>query len=310
MSNPKGFVVSGLTDYIENKRETLIASAVIGRTPNYTLDRVAKRFGIKTSEMLNYMSLTPVLQDGKACGFTPEGKTEFTDRQLVTAIFKVNDEYCPSDLLGKYLENQVAIAAGKDRLPAEEEIANEIVDGVADQVEALVWTGNKNNGDLIDGYITLAEGADSGNTIFVTAATSADSAYAAIKKVYMEMPEELIDAPDAFIAVGPSLFREYIQDLVAANLYHYDPANGAINEMFIPGSDVKVVKVKGLADTKKIYASTWRNLVAGMDMMNDAEELKLWFSDDADLFRLKLRFNLGVITYFPDYVVLADIAGE
>ena len=313
MSNPKGFVVSGLTDYIENKRDTLIKSAVIGRTPNYTLDRVAKRFGIKTSEMLNFLDVAPVLQDGRGCGFNANGNTNLSERQLVTAIYKVNDEYCPDDLLGKYAENQVAIAAGKERLPFEEEIANEIVDGVADQVEKLVWQGatSANSGtDLIDGFITRAENQDSASTIVVTAATSADSAYAAVKKVYMAMPEELIDLPDAFIGLSPALFREYIQDLVAANLYHYDPANGAINEIFLPGADVKVVKVKGLAGTKKIYASTWRNLVAGMDMMDDKEELKVWESLDDDVIRLKLRFNIGVTTFYPDFVVLADIAGE
>lgn len=307
MADPKGFITSEISDFILNKRDTLIKSAVIGRTPNYTLDRVSKRFGIKTSEMLNFMDLTPALQDGRGCGFAAKGGANFSERQLDTAIYKVNDEYCPDDLLNKYAENQVAIAAGKERLPFAEEISNEIVDGVADQVEKLVWQADVNDGDLFDGYLTIAEGADSASTVVVSSVTSADSVYQAVLKVYMEMSEELIETPDAFIALSPALFRQYIQDLVAANLYHYDPANGAINEMFIPGADVKVVKVKGLAGSKKIYASAWRNLVAGMDMMNDAEELKLWFSDDDDVYRLKLRFNIGVTTYFPEEVYIANL---
>ena len=299
------FVVSGLTDYVENKRDTLIRSAVLGRTPNYTLDKVTKRFGIKTSERLNYMSLIPTLQSGRGCGFSADTAANFSDRLLSTEIYKVNAEFCPDDMLGKYAENQVAIAAGKERLPFEEEISNEIVDGVADQIEKLAWQGDKNQGDLVDGYLTLAAGADSAETHILSSVTSADSVYGAIKKVYMEIPEEILDK--AFIAVSPALFRQYIQELVAANLYHYDPANGAINQMFLPGADVMVVKVKGLEGTRKIYASTWENLVAGMDMMNDAEEIKLWFSDDADLFRLKLRFNIGFMTFYPDAVVLADL---
>lgn len=305
------FVVSGLTDYVENKRDTLIKSAVIGRTPNYTLDKVSKRFGIKTSERLNYADIRPVLADGRGCSFNPQGSVELSDRLLETAIYKVDMELCPDALLGKYLENQVAIAAGKERLPLEEEITNEIVDGYADAVERLAWVGatSANSGtDLVDGYVTLAKNQDSGSTIFCTAATSADSVYGAIKKVYMEIPEEILD--DAFIAVGPDLFRQYIQELVAANLYHYDPANGAINEMFLPGTDIKVVKVKGLANTKYIYASTWKNLVAGMDMLDDKEQFDLWFSRDNQTYRIHLRANFGFMTYFPDEVVLADIAGE
>lgn len=302
------YVVSGLTNYVETEKDVLIRSAVIGRNPNYTLDRVSKKFGIKTSDRLNYMSVTPALQDGLGCSFSPSGSTQFSEREIVTKIFKVNDEWCPDDLLGKFAENRVAIAAGKERLPFEQEITNEIVDGVADQVEKLVWQGatSANSGtDLIDGFLTQALHQDSASTITVTG-SSATSVYNQIKAVYMALPEEILE--DAFIAVSPGMFRQYIQELVAANLYHYDPANGAINEMFIPGADVKVVKVKGLAGSDKIYASTWKNLVAGMDMMSDSEEFKLWFSDDADLYRLKLRFNLGVSTFFPDLVVVGDFS--
>lgn len=302
------YEVSALTAFVDNKRDTLIKRAIVGSTPNYTLDKVAKRFGIKTSERLNYMDLVPVLQDGRGCGFSASTNASFSDRLLETAIYKVNAEFCPDTLLGKYAENQVAIAAGKERLPFEEEIATEIVDGVADQIEAIAWTGatTANSGtDLVDGFITRALNQDSSATKTVTAVTSADSVYSAIKKVYMEIPEEWLDK--AFIAVSPALFRQYIQELVSANLYHYDPANGAINEMFLPGADVKVVKVKGLTGTKYIYASFWDNLVAGMDLMNDAEELKVWFSDDDDVFRTKLRFNIGFTTYFPSEVLIANL---
>lgn len=306
------FDVNGLTSYIKTNEDALIREAVLGRTPNYTLSRVTVRPGIKTSERLNFMDIKPVLQDGKGCGFSASGSTEFSDRVLETAIYKVNDQYCPDDLLEKFAENQVAIAAGKERLPFEEEIANGIVDGVADQIESLAWRGVSaaySGEDLVNGFITLALNDEA--TRIVEDVTSGSSAYEAILAVYMAIPEEILG--DAFIAVSPAVFRQYIQELVQANLYHYDPANGAIDEMFLPGADVKVVKVKGLAkrssgDTDYIYASTWKNLVAGMDMMNDKEELKVWFSDDDDVFKLKLRFNIGFMTYYPDAVVLAELA--
>ena len=304
------FVVSGLTNYIETEKDVLIRSAVIGRTPNYTLDKVSKKYGIKTSDRINYLELTPVLQDGKGCGFSASGSTEFSERDIVTAIYKVNDEWCPDQILGKFAENQVAIAAGKERLPFEQEISNEIVDGVADQVERLIWQGatSANSGtDLIDGFLTQALNDDSASTIMVTG-SSATSVYNQVKAVYMALPEEMLNSADAFIGLSPAMFRQYVQELVTANLYHYNPGDGDLNEMFIPGAGIKVVKIKGLTGSNKIYASVWKNLVAGMDMMNDSEEFKLWFSDDADLFRLKLKFNIGVKTYFPDAVVVGDFS--
>jgi hypothetical protein len=43
-------------------------------------------------------------------------------------------------------------------------------------------------------------------------------------------------------------------------------------------------------------------------MEGDMEDLKLWFSDDNDVFRLKGKWNAGVNIAFPDEVVLGTIA--
>ena len=52
------------------------------------------------------------------------------------------------------------------------------------------------------------------------------------------------------------------------------------------------------------YASVWENLVYACDMMNDKEELRSWFSDDDDVQKLKIKWNAGVTTLYPDAVVL------
>lgn len=306
-----GFVVSGLTTYVETAKDALIKRIVLGDTPNLTVDNLTKQTGIKTSKRLNYLTVAPVLQNGRGCGFTASGSTEFTDRLLDTAMYKINDQWCPDDLLNKFAENQVAIAAGKERLPFEEEITNEIVDKVNDAIEKLVWTGatSANSGtDLVDGFLTLALNQDSASTIDV-AIESGSTVYAAIKAVYMALPEEILDK--AVIFVSPALYRQYIQELVAANLYHYDPANGQPVEMFLPGTNAKVRNTKGLAgDKTHIYASCWENMVYGCDLSNDEESFKLWFSDDDDVFKLKIRWNFGVMTYYPDMVVLGTAAAN
>ena len=74
--------------------------------------------------------------------------------------------------------------------------------------------------------------------------------------------------------------------------------------MFIPGTDVKVRKTYGLTGSDKIYATVWENMVYGTDFINNKEELKGWYSDDDDVYRMKARFNFGVATLFPDAVVL------
>jgi hypothetical protein len=249
------------------------------------------------------MNVTTSLQEAKGCGFSADGSTEISERLVETAQAKVNDEWCEEDLLGKFAEYTVDIQAGKEKLPFEAEIMSQVVRNINKEVERQIWVGDKNNGDLIDGFVTIAQGADSASTITGQTASGA-SAYEAVLDTLALIPEEILD--DAVIFVSPSIFREYIQDLVKANLYHYDPANGDWEEMFIPGSNVKVRKTFGLKGKNNIYASTYDNMVYAADLINAKEELKVWFSDDNDVTRMKVRFNFGVQTLFPDAVVLVE----
>lgn len=302
------FNVSGLTAYVNENRDLIIRDMVLGGEGGFTVEKLAKQLGVKTKERLHYLNVSPELQAVSGCGFSANGSTVISEREIETAQAKYNDEWCEEDLLGKYAEYEVDIQAGKEKLPFEAEIMAQVVKGINKEVERQIWVGDKSNTgrtDLINGFVTLAQGADSASTITGATASGA-SAYQAVKDTLALIPEEILD--DAVIFVSPSIFRSYIQDLVSANLYHYDPADGAWEEMFIPGSNVKVRKTYGLKGSNKIYASTYENMVYAADLLNAKEELKVWFSDDNDVTRAKARFNFGVQTLFPDAVVLVTKA--
>lgn len=299
----KGFNVSGLTAYVAENKDVLIRSIVLGEEGGDVVPMLKKQLGVKTSERLHPLTVSPELQAVSGCGFNASGSTVISERVINTAQAKSNDEWCEEDLLGKFAEYEVSIKAGEEKLPFEAEIMREYAKGINKKVEELIWVGSKAGGDLIDGFITLANGADSASTITGQTASGA-SAYEAVKQTLMAIPEEIID--DAVIFVSPAMFREYIQDLVAANLYHYDPANGDFSDMFIPGSNVKVHKTYGLKGQDVLYASTLSNMVYGCDLLDAKEEIKVWFSDDNDTTRAKVRFNFGVQTLFPDAVVFIE----
>ncbi len=302
------FNVSGLTTYVQENKDVILRDIVLGGEGGFTVEKLAKQLGVKTKERLHPMNVSTTLQEATGCGFSADGSTVISEREVETAQAKVNDEWCEEDMLGKFAEYQVDIQAGKEKLPFEAEIMGQIVRNINKEVEKQIWIGDKSNSgrtDLINGFVTIAQGADSASTITGATASGA-SAYQAIKDTLALIPEEILD--DAVIFVSPALFREYIQDLVAANLYHYDPANGAWEEMFIPGSGVKVRKTYGLKGTNYLYASTYENMIYACDLLNAKEELKVWFSDDNDVTRMKVRFNFGVQTLFPDAVVLVTKA--
>ena len=295
------FNVTGLTAYVNENKDVLLRDIVLGGEGGFTVEKLAKQLGVKTSERLHPMNVSTTLQEATGCGFSAEGSTVISERLVQTAQAKVNDEWCEEDLLGKFAEYQIDIQAGKEKLPFEAEIMGQVVRNINKEVEKQIWVGSTSGSDLINGFVTIALGADSASTITGATASGA-SAYQAVKDTLALIPEEIMD--DAVIFVSPATFREYIQDLVAANLYHYDPADGANEEFFIPGSNVKVRKTYGLKGSNYIYASTYDNMVYAADLLNAKEELKVWFSDDNDVTRLKVRFNFGVQTLFPDAVVL------
>ena len=300
--------VSGLTAYVAENKDVLLRDIVLGGEGGFTVEKLRKQLGVKTSERLHPMNVSTTLQEATGCGFSADGSTVISERVVDTAQAKVNDEWCEEDLLGKFAEYQIDIQAGKEKLPFEAEIMGQVVRNINKEVERQIWVGASADGDLIDGFVEQAIGADSASTITGVTASGA-SAYQAVKDTLALIPEEILD--DAVIFVSPALFREYIQDLVAANLYHYDPANNAETLSYkLPGSNVIVEGVEGLdgADKEYIIGGRLSNLFVGVDLEGDTDTFDFWYSKDDRIFKLAIEFALATQVAFPDEIILGKIA--
>lgn len=294
------FNVSGLSAYVQENRDNILRKVIL---EGDTISRMAKQLGVKTKERLHYFSLDPIIQDGKGCGFSAQGATNITEKDVETAVMKINDEWCNDDLLGKYAEYLVRFGAdaNAEQLAFEQLIADELVKNINKEMEKRVWQGKKAT-DLIDGLLTQA--AADKETITVSFG-SGDTLYEKVKAVIMAIPEEILD--DAVVFVSPANFRGLVFELLEMNNFHIAPEEIEKGEFYFPGTTIAVHKTIGLTGVDdKIYASTWGNMVYATDMMDDKEELRFWFSDDADLHRVKVKWNAGVATYFSDYVVLGE----
>ena len=278
--------VSALGTYVQENKDIILKDIVFGGEYGNTIPLMTKQLGIKTTEKIHPSTLEAVLQDVSGeCGFNPQGDLNITERSITTSQKKVNMEFCLEKLLGKFAEYKVRVGANEDALPFEAEIIDGLVKSINKQVEKGVWT------DLItntDAQLTVA---------------STGTAYERVMAVYMALPEAILE--DAVIFVSPATFREYVKDLVDKNFYHYNPADGDLEEIFIPGSGVKVRKAKGLAEQTDdvIFGTSPKNMIYGTDFMDNKEEVKAWFSDDNDTYRIKVRFNYGANVAFPDLVV-------
>lgn len=305
------FVVSSLPAYVQDNKDLIIKNfALVGTASR---QRFGIQTGIKTSAYLNYLDLNPTLQDGKGCGFTAAGSATLTQRTITTAVIKVNMDVCPDSLLGKYAEYLVRIGANSNELPFEQYIIDGVTTEINKKIEKLIWQGDTSKStdtDLkwINGILKqLASDSDK-----VAVSIAANTAiYDAIKAVYMAIPEESLER-GAEIYVSPANYRDFLMAMVEKNYFHYSgPQDSAPEELVFPGTDVKVVKTPGLAGVNdRIVASFPENFVYGCDAEGDLEDVKIWFSDDDDLFKLKVKWNSGIAYRFPNQVTLGTIAGS
>lgn len=303
------FDVSGLPAYIQDNRDILIKNfALVGTA---TRRRISIQTGVKGSAHINYLDLTPVLQDGKVCQFTAQDAIALTQRTIVTAPIKVDGEICPRTLIGTYAEYLVRINATEESLPFEQYIIDAIVAEINKKIETLIWQGDTTSAstDLkwIDGFLKIA--AAEASVVDVTITGTAASAYDDILAVYNAAPEEALERGfDIF--VSPATFRAFVQALVAKNYYHYaGPQDSYPEEFVFPGTDARVVRTPGLGGlaSTQILGTFARNLYYGCDVEGDSEDIDIWYSKDNRTVRYEVLWNSGVQIAFPEFVVLGTV---
>lgn len=274
--------VEGLSAYVADNKDIILKDIVFGGVYGNTVPLMTKELGIKGTAKIHPSTIEAVLQEVNGeCGFNAQGDLNIADVEIVTKQYKVNTEFCAEKLIGKFAEYKVRVGANQDALPFEAEIVEGLVKDINRQIEEGVWAQL----GTIEGTKSVAlEG----------------TAYDKVMAVYMAMDEKVLE--DGIIFVPTAMFREYVKNLVDKNLYHYNPADGALEEIFIPGTGVKVRKARGIKGSN-IYGTSPKNMIFGTDFMGNAEEVKVWFSDDADTYRVKVRFNYGATFAFPDLVV-------
>ena len=302
--------VSALSNYVEEKRLPLIAKSVL---TGKTVDLVQLETGVKQDTALNLVSASVVFGDGSDCGWDATNGVTLSQRKLQPVFFKVNQAFCDKSLLKKWASYEVRLAAGRETLPFEQKFTEEIARSISEQIEKLIWQGDSQNagGNVeCDGYIKLLTAVGAG-TVAITA-SSGTSTYNKIKAVYNALPARVIDKDDTVIFVSEADYRSFIQELVAANLYHFNPdyRNG---EYPLPGTSIRVIAVPGLdgSDTGKfdhMVAGRLSNFFYGVDAEDDKSTFDVWYSKDNQEFRLACNFAIAAQVAYPNEVVIISQA--
>ena len=294
--------VSTLSNYVEEKRLPLIAKSFLR---GKTIDLIQLETGVLQDTALNLVSAQVEFGDGASCGWNPTEGVALSQRLLKPTFLKVNQVFCDKDLLKKWASYEVKLAAGREQLPFEEKFMEEIANAINESIEKLVWQGDSSHTNEPDGFLKILEAGGSG---VVSATWSAGTtAYNKIKTVYNAIPANIIDKEDTVIFVGEETYREFIQELVAANLYHFSP-DYRTGEYMVPGTSIRVIAVNGLNGTGKIVAGRLSNFFYGVGAEDDKDTFDFWYSQDNREFRLAVYFAIATQVAYPNEIVLGKQA--
>jgi hypothetical protein len=220
-------------------------------------------------------------------------------------------KFCQKDLAGFW--TQLALRPGamaEDKtLPFEQILINYLLELHAFELEKLIWQGNKLSGagnlafmNGFNQFLTVLNGCVDLNT---SGATSIDAtnAYDIFYEAFTNTPSNIAEGADFICFTGRENFNFLLKNLVDLNMFNYNPAQIAtMNEILLPGTNMRIVKVNGLNGTTKIYTGRASHFYFGTDLSSDFESYDLWYSFDDDVIYLRSKFRAGVQVPFLNQV--------
>lgn len=299
--------VNGLNAYTDENKMALIKKSILeGRTLNY----ITVQPDIKSSATINVIDSTLVAAAG-SCGWDEAGSTVLSQRELSVCPIKVNESICLDNLESYYTQKMMNPGSYNEDIPFAQMYAEEKATKINAMIEDIIWKGDTVTGTgnlaLCNGFVHLLENtAASGDTVVGNTAGVTDITAANVIDVIDDMiavtPTDIIDDENLTIFLGYEVYRLAAKALRDANLYHYDGAEGDFT-MLWPGTNVKLVAVRGLNGTDKMFLSTAANFYMGTDLLNDAEDFRIFYSEDNDEVRFRSKFKVGTQVAFPDLIV-------
>lgn len=300
--------VNGLQAYVDQERMALIKKMILGGRSTRFL---TVQPDIKSAASINLLSSQLVAQAG-GCGFTDEGQTILTQNTLNVCPLKVNESICIDTLEQYYTQAMLAPGSYDTDFGFEQLYTEEKVSQISSLIDELIWKGNTSvtgQTGLCDGFITLANTTYSASTVDgnVSNATAitASNIIALVDDAVNVIPANIIDMDDLYLYCGYDFYRTYATALRNANLFAYTGAEdqGESFSQMVPGTNVRMIAVKGLNGTNKFFISSKSNLYFGTDLLNDYENLEIFYSMDFQEVRVVAKWKSGVNAAFWDYVV-------
>lgn len=309
---------SGLSSYTKQLVKPLLTSAVFeAKTQQLIKDNGVIVPGAKGPVAIPIMD-TDAVFGTQSCSWDPSGTTTFSQRTITPGKIKIEEAICPKDLEAYFTAE--ALRAGSTY----EDFGNADFQAaflakknarIAAQLETAIWQGDTDsataNLNKFNGLIKLiAAGSPvnanvSGYTgiATITGGITASNVIAATEGIYKAIPAAVMAKGDVKVFVGEDWFRTLIMAYRAEKMFAYNPQDSRAKSFIIPGTDIEIMAVNGLNSTNKGYAISLSNLAMAVDLVDEENSYKMWYSEDNNQVRYRVEFKLGVNVAFTNEVV-------
>jgi hypothetical protein len=308
---------SGLSAYTKQLVKPLLTSAVFeAKTQQLILANGIVIPNVKSSVAIPLMETDAVFA-AQSCSFDASGTTTFSQRSITVGKIKVEEKICPKDLEAYF--TQEALKAGSTyedfgNADFQKAFLDKKNARIAAQLETAIWqgdaTGATANLNKFDGLQKLIAGGSpvnanvSGYTGVATITTvTASNVIAATEGIYKAIPVAVLAKGDVKIFVGNDWYRTLILAYRALNLFAYNPQDSQASSFILPGTNVEVISVNGLNTTGDAYAISLGNIAMAVDLVDEENSYKMWYSEDNNDVRYRVEFKLGVNIAYSNEVV-------
>ena len=309
--------LGSLTAYTRQSVQPLLTSAVFGaRTQELIIKGGIVLPNVKSSQAIPLMDTDAVFAT-QSCSFDASGTTTFTQRTVTVGKIKVEEKICPKDLEAYF--TQEALKAGSTyedfgNADFQKAYLDKKNIRIASQLETAIWQGDSTgataNTNKFDGLQKLiAAGSPTNANVsaytgiaVVTTVTSAN-VIAATEGIYKAIPVAVLGKGDVKIFVGDDWYRLLIMAYRALNLFAYNPQDTAARTFVLPGTSIEVQPVNGLNTTGDAYAISLSNMALAVDLVDEENSYKMWYSEDNNDVRFRAEWKMGVNVAFTNECV-------
>ena len=239
-----------------------------------------------------------------SCGFDPTGTVTYTDKEVATKKYEIKHELCKDEFHQTFQAQQAGLFGAANEIPATiaDAILLAMVNNMGDLVDTQIWQGTGVTGSFAG---LLAQFVADGDVIDITGtASTVANVQGELSKVYLAIPEEVVQESDLIIAVSPNVARNYKLSQVNNYLVGTPVGDKTLDYIGIP-----VVSIAGLP-SNTILAYRVKNLGFLTGLEADLNNVSIKDMDESDLsgnIRTKIVFSAGVGYSFGNQIVYSRV---